>query len=547
MNERTKLGLGVLEAALLVGLLGDALLRATPWGLNVFLWMGAFLAAMTALARQKRIPLRGDGQWLLPSALLFAAAFTWRDSLTLRFLDALAILCVLSLAVLRSRGGRIRLAGVTEYTLGVIAAGFNAAVGILPLLFADIHWKEIPSAGWSRRALAVARGLIIALPLLAIFGALFMSADAIFEGIVRETFHLNFETLLTHLFLTLFFAWITGGFLRGMLLGNGRATPGEGQHAFVAFGLTTTEKDGSSPRAAFKSLSLGIVEISIVLGLLNLLFFCFVSVQLRYFFGGARWVMTSAGLTYAEYARRGFFELVTVAALVLPILLAAHWLFARRENPPAHELAFRALAGAQVFLLFIIMASAFGRMRLYQSEYGLTELRLYTTAFMVWLGVVFIWFAATVLRGRREQFACGALIAGFVLIGLLHLLNPDAFIVRTNVAQMNAGRAFDAEYAVSLSADAVPALVKALPEMNAGARSRVVQRIIERWLPDERPDWRSWNWSRAEARRKAETLREIGSEVKEARPAFPGVEAPVRDREHLFAVESSTRTVETDR
>src|SRR5262245_41251763 len=95
---------------------------------------------------------------------------------------------------------------------------------------------------------------------------------------------------------------------------------------------------------------------------------------------------------------QGFFELVGVAALVLPLLLAAHWLL--RKEKARDEIVFRVLAGAQIALLFVMMVSAFQRMRLYQREYGLTELRVYTTVFMGWLAVVFVWFTMTVLRGR---------------------------------------------------------------------------------------------------------------------------------------------------
>ena len=101
------------------------------------------------------------------------------------------------------------------------------------------------------------------------------------------------------------------------------------------------------------------------------------------------------------------------------------------------------------------MASATQRMRLYQSEYGQTELRLYVTAFMAWLALVFVWFALTVLRDRRERFAFGALLSAFGLIAALHVLNPDAAIVRANAALARAGHSFDVDYALSLSADAV--------------------------------------------------------------------------------------------
>ncbi len=535
MNEKTKRGLEVLEAAALLGILGDAMLRATPWGLNVTLWIGALaLALLALLARGRRKALAEEGRWLMLPLLFFSAAFAWRDSLTLKTLDALALLVTLSLIALRVRGGRVRLGGMMEYALGACIAGFNTLFGAFPLMFRDIGWKEIPRSGWTRHALSIVRGLLIALPLLLIFGALLMAADAIFEGLINTTLQIDFSTLFSHLFLLLFLAWITAGFLRSALFGREVKRTEDGRLdidalAHPLFGAprsiinalasaqatvkTNAEQDAvSAPvnkasAAANKKISLGIIEIGIVLGLLNLLFFLFVAVQVRYFFGGAALVKVSPLMTYAEYARRGFFELVWVAALVLPLLLGAHWLL--RKEKPAHERVFRMLAAIQVSLLFVIMTSAVARMRLYQSEYGLTELRLYTTAFMGWLALVFIWFAATVLRGQRERFACGALVAGFLIIGALHVMNPDALIVRTNVAHKQTGRELDATYAFSLSADAVPALVEALPALTRNEQRIIaVQLLYQRTLLEE-SDWRTWNWSRSEAARILQ--REFGS------------------------------------
>jgi hypothetical protein len=251
---------------------------------------------------------------------------------------------------------------------------------------------------------------------------------------------------------------------------------------------------------------------------MNLLFLIFVLLQFRYFFGGAGMVQGSIGMTYAEYYRRGFFELVTVATLVLPILLGAHWLL--RKDRVAHERIFRLLAATQVALLFVIMASAVRRMLLYQSEYGLTELRLYTTAFMGWLALVFVWFIATVLRGRREQFAYGALVVGFLMVATLHVINPDALIVRVNVAHARAGRGFDADYAASLSADAVPALMESLPVLNAEDQRIVAIRVLDSWLVSEPADWRTWNWARSDARR---VVREMWEPLRDSTAAPPPV------------------------
>ena len=200
-------------------------------------------------------------------------------------------------------------------------------------------------------------------------------------------------------------------------------------------------------------MSLNITELTIVLGALDALFLVFILLQFRYFFGGSAMLGTS-NLSYSDYARRGFFELVWVAALVLPLLLFASWLL-RTENPRQLR-RFRALAGALVLLVFAVMISAVQRMLLYTDQYGLTELRLYPTAFMAWLAMVFVWYLLTVLRGNRNRFVFGALMVAFAMALFLNCLNPDDLIVRTNLQRRSDVVAFDAAYNSSLSADAVP-------------------------------------------------------------------------------------------
>jgi len=110
-----------------------------------------------------------------------------------------------------------------------------------------------------------------------------------------------------------------------------------------------------------------------VLGSLILLFTVFIAVQYRYLFEGASLAGLVPGLTYAEYARRGFFELVVVAAFTLPLLLIADWLFVAPGR--AARSIFRVMNLMLLCLVFLVLVSAFRRMSLYQQEYGLTELR----------------------------------------------------------------------------------------------------------------------------------------------------------------------------
>jgi len=318
--------------------------------------------------------------------------------------------------------------------------------------------------------------LLIVAPLLLVFGGLFMAADAVFAGLVGRVFAIDSVALLGHLALVVVIGWVVAGLLRVAFLDRD-------------WGVRVGPPPGG--------LTLGVIEVGIVLGLLNLLFLAFVGVQVRYLFGGEALVLVSSTLTYAEYARRGFFELVTVSALVLPVLLGAHW--GLRAGDRAATRLFRGLSGSLVVLLFAVMASAIQRMRLYQETYGLTELRLYTTAFMGWLALVFIWFVVTVLWERRDYFAFGALVSGCVVVMALNGLNPDAMIVRTNAALASdpgAVRLFDTEYGSSLSADAVPALIEALPSLDPSRRRVVANALLTRQIAAEPRDWRNWNYGR---------------------------------------------------
>jgi hypothetical protein len=211
-------------------------------------------------------------------------------------------------------------------------------------------------------------------------------------------------------------------------------------------------------------------------------------------------VQNTPDFKLAEYARRGFGELVAVSALVLPVLLVSHWLV--RKESPITERLFRALAGVQIALLFVIMASAAQRLVLLTGNlgYGLTTVRLYPMIVMIWLGIVFVWFSLTVLRGARQYFAWGALWSAIFILGATHFLNPDEFIVRTNIRLMQQGREFDASYNSQLSDDAIPALVAGLPTMSLEDRCEVGSNIHYRYRQLGPPsDLRSWNLSRSYA------------------------------------------------
>ena len=221
-------------------------------------------------------------------------------------------------------------------------------------------------------------------------------------------------------------------------------------------------------------------------------------VQFRYFFGGSNVVETTASLSYSEYARRGFFELATVSALVLPMLLFGDWLLPRHQDK--FDKVFPIQAGIQIALLFVIMSSAIQRMNLYQLEYGLTELRFYVSAFIGCMAVLYVIFAATVLTGKRSKFAFAASTAAFLVVAVLQFANPDRIIVAANIENtVKRNKPFDAQYALSLSNDATAYLTQNIGKLPFDAQKEIAGTLVSQEHGAWHFDIRSFNLARFEA------------------------------------------------
>ncbi len=463
----------LLTAGILLGIAGDLLLRMVPWGAGAALWWLSLLAVTLWLSSG-----RVTRAAMLPLAIAAVAVtgLVWRASETLTLLNVVMLLSAITLLSLPARGVNVFAATIARTALGVIMSGLKAVAGFPQLIFGDLprrtELEELPR----RKTLGTwIRGVLLALPLLLMFGALLVSADAQFSKLISTLFVFDLEELTGHLLVTGIIAAICAGYLRS---------------ASVHSELPDVSR--------FATLALPAPELNIALGLLDTLFALFIAVQARYLFGGTETVMLASDMTLSEYARRGFFELAAVAALVVPLLLLTGSLVDR--SSPRAARTFTAIATVQVLLVLAIEASAFYRMALYQREFGWTEARLYTTAFMCWLVFLLAWLAATVLRSRFDRFLGGAIVSALVAVVVLQAINPDDLIVRSNVARAREGqRPLDAPYVTQLSEDAIPALLASFDTLAADQRSAVATRWL-RGTVGLRPDWRTWNVSRSRAR-----------------------------------------------
>ena len=473
-------------AAVLLGMFGDALFRAPTLGINVVIWIAAVLTAVAWVARVRDRPLTRGTLILFLPALFFASVFAWRAAEALLVFNTLALITslgVLALAASRWPASGAR-ASLAEWIAGAVSLAFSGLFGAPMLVAADHALADGGARPRMKGAVAAIRGILIALPILLVFGALLSSADPRFEELLSNLVAIDFGATISHIVLAAFIAWWAAGYLRA---------------ADVADRPLGLSSEWHPPR-----LTLGIAELATVLGLVDALFALYVAIQIPHLFGGAARVRAVAGLTMAEYARGGFFQLIVVGALVVPLLLAGAALVRRDVERPWR--IFRALAVVMIALVAVMIASALQRLGLYVASFGLTEDRVYATAIVVWLAIVFVLLIATVLRRRDAGFALGALASAWLVLAALDVINPQARVVATNANRAVDGTAFDWKYASQLSIDGGPALANAMARLDESGRCAVARSLVT--VVDDRDgglakDWRSWNVSRLRAFRAA--------------------------------------------
>ncbi|MFI6241827.1 DUF4153 domain-containing protein [Micromonospora sp. NPDC050795] len=348
------------------------------------------------------------------------------------WLFALCLIAAVGTGTLAVTGGRSPLGMLVAATLPPAAT-----VRALPWAVRGVRANPsaVPGIGFGR----IVTSLAVSAVLLTLFGLLFSSADAVFANLVGG------------LLPDIAPAGVIGWLLRLILIGGGLLGG-----AYLV--TRPPDLEGLRPVSSRPAHRL---EWTLPLVLLDALFAAFVLVQLTVLFGGAGHVLRTAGLTYAEYARGGFWQLLAVTALTLLVIAIA-----ARRAPKAtrgDRLLVRVLLGTLTALSLVIVASALYRMQVYADAYGATRLRLVVSTVEIWLGLLFVLVGVAVARLRAEWLP--RLVVGTAVLTLLGLalLNPDRLIAERNVDRyLETGR-LDVSYLSGLSADAVPALDR-LPE-----------------------------------------------------------------------------------
>ena len=477
--------------ALLLGWCFDFLFRAHPLGINFAIYVLLSLAGGLLVLGRNGIQPAGKALLLLIPILFFALlTFTRQEPLSLG-LSFVLTLGLMSLLAVTCLGGRWPLYGLTDYV--VRAAGLVGSLFARPLIFLSETRQPAPATedapvtptrsrlGW-KRFWAILRGVLIALPVLAIFAGLLSSADLVFAQRLHDLAGLFRLADLPQYILRAFYILVAAYALAGVIL--------------HAAGKSRDEHLWSEKPLVPQFL--GFTEAAVVLGAVVALFAAFVVIQFQYFFGAAANIGVQ-GYTYSEYARRGFGELIAVAFCSLLLFLGLSGIVKRQT--PAQRWGFSGLGIGMVVLVGVILVSAFQRLLLYEAAYGFSRLRMYTHIYMVWLGLLLAGVVLLELLRRERLFPLCMLLASVGFVLTLALINVDGSIVKQNVARTSQGQSLDVPYLASLSSDSLPALVQAFqsPSLPSAARQAVgavlvCRRFTDPGQPDA--DWRSFTLAR---------------------------------------------------
>jgi len=366
--------------------------------------------------------------------------------------------------------------------------------------------NETKKGSKNKKAMPYLRGFLLALPLLIVFSLLLAAADPVFGAKIFGVFDwFEFDQFGEYLFRSSYILAIAY-----LLLG------------VYFFGLVKSrdlhkQTEEESQQGNF----LGMTEASMILGAVNLLFLSFVLVQFAYFFGGDQNI-TLEGFTYAEYARRGFFEMLAVAVISGFMFYVLSRITERKEKK--QRWIFTGLGLALVALVAIILISAYLRLNLYEDAYGFTRLRTFTHVFMIWTGAVLVSLGVLEVTRKMKHLPV-ILILSLMVFGLsINILNVDRFIVQQNVQRAvnpnneAAEDSFDSDYLAELSYDSIPPLTAyyredQLPEdLRQEIGGTLACRLELLNQPD--PGWTSWHYARSKAVSQLKNLEEALSDYR---------------------------------
>lgn len=466
-------GLAVAVAALGMWIMYDA----NP-GINWSIWTLCASAGLLAFVRSVLL-MKSLVTWLVIFAVVIAGGAAITADGLLHGLICLSVIVLLALAMLLSVDTRIdRLTALFALVAPAVAFGLALSESLHRLI-------DALNLVRSSRARAVIRGIAITAPIVLVFGLLLATADPTFAG-WRDAIH---DLLASWAFIprTIFFL----GLLAITLGAFGHASRGAVEEPY---GIAYPSRSSN----AVQDRWLGATEHLILMAGVTLLFWVFLAVQISYFFGNLPSI-TGSGMTFAEYARRGFAELSIVASCTAFLIIVAE----RYGQTDRRRQLLRGVTLSVIVAVLFLLASAFHRVSLYEEAYGFTTARLYAQTYMIVVAISLVALAREVTAELNPSrlFRIAGVTAILAFIGLIYW-NHESWIADRNVDLFASTGKLDVVYLTrDLSADAIPTIVSRIPTLPEPAKSQLSAALIQRNSRPHADRWFEWNLGRTRARK----------------------------------------------
>lgn len=457
-------------------------------GITYPFFMAGSLIYMCVCLGKLTITLKKGSIFYMISIMLLAISTFCTDSEVMINLNKTGIFLLIMSFILR------QYYDTSKWKIGKFFAGIGetmvVSLGELPdpFVHAAGYFKAKKSKNMEKTALVIV-GILIAIPLVAIVLLLLGSADAVFRDVLNSmVVDVDMSDGVAIFFLILFI------FFESYII-----TAHLCKHPF-------------SDEVKDKKKWTPIIGI-VVNGILSLVYMLFCSIQVLFLFGGT--MELPAGYTYAEYAREGFFELLTVGILNFIIVLVTMSLFKNNK-------LLKAILTIMCLCTFIMIASSALRMIMYIRYYYMT----FTRVLVLWtLLVLFLLFVGVIMSVYIEKFNlfhyCTVIVTVFYIA--LSFARPDYLIAKINITALNQNETqtegfflgdsqVDMNYLIRLSADAAPVIAPVIAE-EYGADSKLAKQWkrklahMDRGYDLYRSDREKFNVNEPIARLKADDFR----------------------------------------
>lgn len=473
-----RLGLLWILAAV-AGTLGATVLYDALPGINWSAWTLVAIAGLLIYRRPDRPTLR-----MLALPLAFAVVLAAGIAVTTTpILVAAVALITASLMALAVLVANEHAADENYGPLEILTAPFRALARTLQGIV-SAGLATVESVGAVRQR-PVLRGALIATPVVLVLALLFATADPVLAR-GRDAIY------------DVLSAWTA---LPRVVFGLAVTIFVLGAYAATHVRASLMVRQAAAPD---QPLRIGLTERRIVLSAAAAVSWLFVLLQLSYLFGASPAVVGS-GVTFAQYAHRGFGELTIAATLSALLIIAANQNVRIRADAAVRR-AITWPALALLAAVACILVSAFHRITLYENAYGYTTARIYVQAYLLLaLAVLFVltWHVARDFDVRR--LARQVMTVALATLTFLVFWNGDAWVAQANLARYAETGKIDIPYLTNeLSLDAYPTLVQALPSVAEPERAQLALALTKEYATHDglRRDspWYAWNLRRARAR-----------------------------------------------